>query len=144
MPAPGFTLPQLDGPPVSLSDLRGRVVIMEFWATWCNPCRFSLPSLEVIYKRYRNRGVTVLLINEGEEPDRIHPWAQKRFTAPILLDQEERVGRRYQVTGIPRLFILDQEGRLIYAHEGYGGGLERNLTLILEELLGTGSDPSGV
>ncbi|MBI2104476.1 MAG: TlpA family protein disulfide reductase [Candidatus Omnitrophica bacterium] len=130
-----FELPQLDGPPVKLSDYRGRVVVMEFWATWCGPCRFSLPSLEVIYKRYRDRGMTVLLINEGEEAEVARKWAEKRFTAPILLDRDQAVGARYRVRGIPRLFIVDQAGNLAYAHEGYGGGLERNLTLILDEFL---------
>ncbi len=130
-----FELPQLDGPPVKLSDYRGRVVIMEFWATWCGPCQFSLPSLEVSYKRYRDRGVAVLLINEGESPEAARKWAGKRFTAPILLDQDQAVGARYHVRGIPRLFIVDQQGNLVYVHEGYGGGLERNLALILNELL---------
>jgi len=133
--APDFTLPQLDGKPVSLSGLRGRVVIMEFWATWCGPCRFSLPSLEVIYKKYRDQGVTVLLINNDEPPEAVRKWAKKRFTAPVLLDEGAAVAARYGVQGIPRLFIVDQEGKLVYAHEGYGGGLERNLSLILEALL---------
>ena len=133
--APEFTLPQLAGDPVSLSDQRGRVIVMEFWATWCGPCRFSLPSLEVIYKRYRDRGVTVLLVNEGESPEVVRRWAHQRFTAPILLDQEQMVGSSYGVQGIPRLFIIDQNGRLVYAHEGYGGRLERNLTLILDQMI---------
>ena len=130
-----FSLPQLDGGTTKLSDFKGRVVIMEFWATWCGPCRFSLPSLEVIYKRYRDRGVTVLLINDGETPEAVRKWAKRRFTAPILLDQSQDVVKRYGVSGIPRLFIVDQRGQIIYAHEGYGGGLERNLSLILEGLL---------
>lgn len=133
--APEFTLPQLDAGPVSLSGYRGRVVIMEFWATWCGPCQFSLPSLEVVYKRYRDRGVTVLMLNEGEPVETVRKWTGRRFTAPILLDQDQGVGRLYQVRGLPRLFIVDQQGNLVYAHEGYGGGLERNLKLILEGLL---------
>lgn len=133
--APPFTLPTLEGSSVSLSDLRGRVVLVEFWATWCGPCRFSLPSLEVIYKRYRDRGVTALLINEGEKPETITKWAERRFTATILLDQSAEVGRQYGVEGLPRLFVLDQDGRIVYAHAGYGGGLEQNLTLILNQLL---------
>ena len=133
--APDFTLPALDGQPVALPTLRGRIVIMEFWATWCGPCRFSLPSLDVIYKRYRDRGVTVLLINEGEEAGRVRKWAQRRFTAPILLDGDLSAGNRYNVQGIPRLFILNQDGRVVYRHSGYGGGLERNLSLILEGML---------
>ena len=135
MAAPDFALPQLDGQTVSLSGLRGRVVLIEFWATWCGPCRFSLPSLDVIFKRYRDRGVTVLLVNQGEEAGKVLAWAGRRFTAPILLDRDGQVGTRYGVQGIPRLFIVDAEGRVAYEHQGYGGGLERNLTLILDERL---------
>jgi thiol-disulfide isomerase/thioredoxin len=142
--AADFTLPQLDGSPMSLSGERGRVVIMEFWATWCGPCRFSLPSLEVIFKRYRARGVSVLLINEGESADTVRAWTEQRFSAPILMDESREVGRRYRLSSLPRLFIVDQSGRLIYAHDGYGGGLERNLTLILEQLLaGSGAGANG-
>jgi thiol-disulfide isomerase/thioredoxin len=135
VPAPEFTLAQLEGEPASLSGFRGRVVIMEFWATWCGPCRYSTPSLEAIYKRHRDRGVAVLLINEGETVERIRRWAGKRFTAPILLDQDGSVSGRYGVGGIPALFVVDQAGRLVYRHGGYGGGLERSLRVILEELL---------
>lgn len=135
IPAPDFILPQLDASSVRLSDLRGRVVIMEFWATWCGPCRFSMPSLEVVYKRFRDRGVTVVLVNEGEPAPRVRQWVGTRFTAPILLDEDMRVGRLYRISGIPRLFIVNQDGQLVYEHSGYGGGLERNLTLILDELL---------
>lgn len=131
-----FTLESLDGPPVALTALKGRVVVMEFWATWCGPCRFSLPSLEVIAKRYRDRGVEILLINVGEEPERVRRWAEGRYAAAsILLDRDSAVADRYEVTGIPRLYVTDQAGRLVWAHQGYGGGLERNLTRILDELL---------
>ena len=133
--APAFTLPQLDGSPVSLSDYRGRIVILEFWATWCGPCRFSVPSLEIVYKKYHDRGLQVLLINQDEPPDKVRRWAERRFTAPILLDQGGRVAARYGVSGIPQLYIVDRDGNLIFAHDGYSGGLERNLKLILDELL---------
>ena len=133
--APPFTLPTLDGTSISLSDVRGRIVLVEFWATWCGPCRFSLPSLEVIYKRYRGRGVTALLIDEGERSETVKAWAKRQFTAPIALDRDGAVGQRYGVDSLPRLFILDREGRILYAHAGYGGGLEQNLSLILNALL---------
>jgi thiol-disulfide isomerase/thioredoxin len=135
IPAGDFTLPQLDGDAVTLSEQRGKVVIMEFWATWCGPCRYSTPSLDVIYKQYRDRGVTVLLINEGESADRVRAWAGQRFTAPILLDQAGEIGRLYHLRGIPRLFVIDQDGDIVYDHAGYRGGLEFNLKLILKELL---------
>ena len=137
-----FTLPQLDGKLVSLSDLRGRVVVMEFWATWCGPCRFSLPSLEVIGKRYRDQGVTVLLVNQGESAQQVRRWAKQRFTSPILLDENSRVGHGYGVRGMPRLVIVDQRGRVVYEHEGYGGGLEVNLSRILDSLLTEEPTPS--
>ena len=143
VPAPGFTLPMLDGGTLSLSELKGKVVVMEFWATWCGPCRSSLPSLEVIYRRYKNRGMTILLINEGEEIPPVRAWLGKRFTAPVLLDRQTEVGSLYRVHGIPRLFVIDQEGRVAFAHEGYGGGLERNLKLVLEELLAGKVPPHG-
>ena len=133
--ASDFALPQLDGSPVTLSALKGRVVVMEFWATWCGPCRSSLPSLEVIHQRYRDRGVSVLLINEGEGEEVIRAWAGRRFTAPILLDAAQVVGEQYQVRAVPRIFLIDQAGRIVYMHEGYGGGLERSLSQILDQLL---------
>ena len=133
--APEFTLPQLNGDAVSLSSLRGGPVIIEFWATWCGPCRYSTPSLEAIYRRYKDRGVMVLLINQGESPEQVRAWAGSRFTAPILLDRDGAVGARYGVAGIPRLLIIDRDGHLLYDHSGYAGGLERNLGVILDELL---------
>ena len=133
--APDFTLPQLAAVTVHLADLRGRVVVMEFWATWCGPCRFSTPSLDVIYRKFRDRGATVLLINQGEESEKVRAWVNGRFQAPVLLDQDTRVGWRYGVRGIPRLFIVDQAGQIVYVRSGYGGGLERDLRIILEELL---------
>ncbi len=132
--APAFTLPRLDGTPVNLSDQRGRIVIMEFWATWCGPCQQSSPSLDAIYRRYRKQGVTVLLVNQGETAEEVSQWAERRFEAPILLDKKEEVGDRYGLTGIPRLFIIDQEGRIIYSRSGYGGGLEQDLAIILKGL----------
>ena len=134
--APEFSLPQAGGGSVSLADLRGKVVIMEFWATWCGPCRQAMPSLEVIFKRYRHQGVTVLLVNQGETEEVVRKWAKQRFTAPILLDQDQQVGLRYSVHSLPRLMIIDQGGKLVYTHSGYGGGLEYNLKLILNDLLG--------
>ena len=140
--APDFSLTQLDGQPAKLSEYRGRVVIMEFWATWCGPCRYAMPSLDAIYRRFRDRGVTVLLINQGESAQQIRAWARRRVKAPILLDREQAVSRRYGLRGLPQLFVIDQQGQIAFAHGGYGGGLEMNLTLILNELLKAQQAPS--
>ena len=135
--APEFRLPTLQGEVAQLSDYRGQVVILEFWATWCGPCRSSLPSLEVMSKRYRDRGVTVLLVNQQESAKDIHRWTKQRYTVSILLDERGEVATSYGVDGIPQLFVINQQGQMVYRHGGYGGGLERNLALILEELLAT-------
>ena len=133
--APEFTLEQLEGGKISLSELRGRVVIIDFWATWCGPCRSSLPSLETIYQQYRGRGVTVLLLNQDEKPKAIRKFTGHRFSAPILLDAGSQVAQQYGVNGIPHTVVVDQQGRILYRHEGYGGGMEHNLKLILDQLL---------
>ncbi len=133
--APDFTLNALNGPPGTLSSLRGRVVIMEFWATWCGPCRMSTPSIEAIYREHKDKPVSVLLINADEDAGRIREWADNRFTATILLDSEGIVRRQYGVSGIPQLFILDKQLRIAYDKSGYGGGLEQNLRLIIKQLL---------
>jgi thiol-disulfide isomerase/thioredoxin len=143
VPAQNFTLPQLDGPPVTLSELRGRVVVMEFWATWCGPCQFSSPSLDLIYRRYKDRGVTVLLVNQGESPEAIRAWVKERFIAPILLDARREVANRYRIGGLPSLFVIDQGGNILYANSGYRGRLEHNLKLILDELLSQPSTAHG-
>ena len=138
--APPFTLNQLDGPSISLSGLKGRIVVMDFWATWCGPCRFSLPSLEVIAKRYRGRSVTVLLVNLDESPDKVRAWTERRYAAAsILLDAGAKVADLYGVQSLPQTFVLDAEGRIVWAHQGYGGGLEETLSRILDELLAPAS-----
>ena len=151
--AADFTLPALTGDTISLSSLKGRVVLLEFWATWCEPCRFSTPSLDVIYRKYKDRGVSVLLVNHGEEAGVIRKWVKKRFVAPILVDPQMQVTALYQADALPKLFVINQQGQIVYVHEGYGGGLESSLKIILEKLLAPpptqaatfpqpGSDPS--
>ena len=133
--APDFTLPSLTGEPVQLSTLRGRIVVMEFWATWCETCRVTLPSLETFSRRYQDKGVTVLLIDYQESASEVRRWAGRRFTAPMLLDLDGRVTAQYRVRGTPTLFVMDRAGRLAVQHEGYEGGLEPALAQVLDSLL---------
>jgi len=134
--APDFAVKDLETrQPVWLHDLKGKVVVMEFWATWCGPCRQTVPSLDVIHRQYEDRGVHVLLINQAEDPDIIRKWADGRIDAQIAMDPFNAVAKQYGVTGLPRLFIIDQDGMIRYAKSGYRGGLERQLSLILDQLL---------
>jgi len=114
--AEDFTLNDLAGKPVKLSSLKGKVVLLDFWATWCGPCRVEMPSIQKLHARFKNKGLVVLGINYGEEASRVKPFLVKNgYDFRILLDREQRVGQRYQVGGIPTLFIIDKTG-VIRAH----------------------------
>ena len=133
--APIFDASTLSGETVSLASYRGQVVLLDFWASWCAPCREALPSLEHVYRRFRKHGVTVLLANCGETPEAIRRFVERRFTAPILLDPDGHLEALYGVQSLPRLFVIDPAGRLIYSHNGYGQGLEQDLAWIIDQLL---------
>jgi peroxiredoxin len=123
--APDFTLESRAGGPVSLAGLRGQVVLVNFWATWCAPCRQEMPLLDAIYRRYEPMGFTLLGVNV--EPD---SRLSERFlrdtpvTFPILFDPEERVSRLYSVAAMPSTVIIDRKGVVRYIHHGYKPGDE--------------------
>jgi thiol-disulfide isomerase/thioredoxin len=116
-PAPDFALADLDGRSVRLSDLRGQVVLVNFWATWCPPCRREMPSLERLTRKMKNQPFVALAVNVGEDPDLVFAFTgqlEPMPTFPILFDKDSVVLRRYPVKGLPTSFILDREGRIIY------------------------------
>ena len=110
---PDFTLETVDGKTVSLSDYRGRPVVINFWATWCAPCREEMPLLQETYDAHRDDGLVVIGVNVRETPEKV-----KRFLAevgvefPVLLDSEGAAVNRYLVTSLPLTFFVDREGRL--------------------------------
>jgi peroxiredoxin len=106
-----FTLPSLDSKRVSLRDLRGQVVLLNFWATWCGPCRSEKPILEKIYRDLKHRGFMVLAITD-EDPSVVQPFVDKsKLGIPVLIDRERGVFDHYGIEGIPRTVILDRQGR---------------------------------
>jgi thiol-disulfide isomerase/thioredoxin len=111
--APGFSLQTLDGRPVSLSGLQGKVVVLDFWATWCPPCREALPHLEALGTNadFVRRGLAVLAIDEQEKPATVRAFLdQARFTFPVVLDADGSIGRAYEVSGLPTTVIIGREG----------------------------------
>jgi peroxiredoxin/outer membrane lipoprotein-sorting protein len=111
--AEDFTLDDLDGKPVKLSSLRGKVVLLDFWATWCGPCRIEMPNIQKLHREFKSRGLVVLGINYGEDAERVRPFLEKNgYDFRILLDRVKSVGERYQVGGIPALFIIDKTGTI--------------------------------
>jgi peroxiredoxin len=109
--APDFSLADLQGDQVRLGSLRGRVVVLIFWATWCPSCRGELPDLQSFYADYQRQGVIVLGINQREAIDLVRNFRDsQKLTFPVLLDQDGQVGNRYHVDSVPRTIFLDRSG----------------------------------
>jgi peroxiredoxin len=113
MPAADFTLPTLDGRTVSLAELRGKVVLLNFWATWCKPCTTEMPAMQATYDRLRDKGFVVLAINELEDVPKVREHIRTyQHTFPVLLDQDNAVANLYGVYGLPVSVFVDAEGRV--------------------------------
>lgn len=110
-PSPDFTLDGLDGRAISLSDYRGRPVLVNFWASWCPPCRGEMPDLEEIQREYGADGLVVLAVNLREEPTAAQRYAETLgLTFPIVLDRSARAAARYNVTGLPMSYFVGRDG----------------------------------
>ncbi|MBF0557866.1 MAG: redoxin domain-containing protein [Nitrospirae bacterium] len=114
-PAPDFTLTDLHGSKVSLSGLRGNVVIMNFWATWCGPCKAEMPSLHNLYTEYKSKGLAVVAISiDATEKPVISFIEQKKLAFPVLIDKNKEVYfDSYAGMGLPETFIIDRKGIVI-------------------------------
>lgn len=113
--APAVTLRDLDGRPLTLRDLRGQVVFVNFWATWCVPCRNEMPALENLYRAYRDRGFVVVGVNFRESAGVVRGFMQElRLSFPALVDTDAAVSRAFGVRGLPVSFLLDREGRILW------------------------------
>ena len=121
-PAPDFALEDTERKPWRLSALRGQVVVVNFWATWCPPCRRELPSLEALHRAVADKGVVVLGIDAGEPWDAVNGYLidlKPALTFPILTDERGEVMRAWQVKGLPTTFVIDRQGR--FALRALGG-----------------------
>jgi peroxiredoxin len=134
--APDFTLPSLDGPNLRLQEQRGRVVMINFWATWCGPCRVEMPHLSRLYEKYRGSGFTVLAVNIDEDPHKAASLAkQLSMRFPVLLDSDKKVSRLYDLGTMPSTILVDRDGRVRYVHRGYRDGYEDTYDKQIRELL---------
>ena len=123
--APDFTLKTQDGKSISLSELRGQVVMINFWATWCGPCRKEMPLLEALYKRYNRLGFTLLGVNVEEDPSGADEYlAETPVSFPILYDRANNVSKLYDVNAMPSTVIVDRQGNVRFLHKGYQPGYE--------------------
>ena len=118
-PAASFTVRRLTGESDSLAGYRGKVVLVNLWATWCPPCREEIPALETLYKQYRSKGFVVLGIDQGESASVADAFARKfGVTFPILIDDAQQYGRAYAAQGLPTSVLVDRSGRIVKGIDG--------------------------
>ncbi len=136
IPAPDFTLQTLDGESVSLSDYRGKLVMINFWASWCPPCNSEMPDLQRYYEQHQDDDFIILGVNYQDTPDKVQAFVEKYgVTFPILLDSDGRVANLFGVQGLPTSFFVDKEGNVL----GYQPGpvtkemLEDGITPLLQK-----------
>ena len=124
-PAPQFTLPSKAGGDVSLAQYKGQVVMLNFWASWCGPCRQEMPLLEDIYKKYNKLGFTLIGVNVEPDSNAANNWLkQTPVTFPVLYDRESKVSQAFAVSGMPTTVIIDRKGNVRYRHVSYKPGDE--------------------
>ncbi|MCL1928380.1 MAG: TlpA family protein disulfide reductase [Treponema sp.] len=109
-----FTLPLLNGGSAVLSSYRGKVVILNFWATWCPPCRAEMPSMETLYQRLKSQGLEILAVDLKENKATVQQFIRNnRFTFPVPLDEDGKLGSKYGISVIPTSFIINREGKIV-------------------------------
>ncbi|MFO1272044.1 MAG: TlpA disulfide reductase family protein [Rubrivivax sp.] len=135
-PAPDFTLRSLDGVNLRLAEQRGRVVMVNFWATWCGPCKQEMPHLSRLYEKYRASGFTLLGVNVDEDAKQAAATAGKLGVKfPVLFDGTKSVSKLYDLQSMPSTVLIDRDGRVRYLHRGYRDGLEESYEKQIRELV---------
>lgn len=125
--AKDFTLKSRDGVNIKLSELRGEVVMINFWASWCGPCRQEMPLLDALYKKYKDYGFTLLGINVDENNEAaIKLLSQIPVSFPILFDPQSSVTELYDVDAMPSTILVDRDGKMRFLHRGYKPGYEKH------------------
>ena len=110
-PAPEIALKDLQGQEVRLSDLHGKIVLLNFWATWCKPCKEEMPAMQASYEKLRDQGFVVLAVNELEDVEKVAEHIRThRHTFLVVMDHDNRVANQYGVVGLPASFLIDRQG----------------------------------
>jgi peroxiredoxin len=135
-PAPSFTLTTLSGQPDGLSQYKGQVVMVNFWATWCGPCQQEMPLLDQMYKKYKPAGFTLIGVNVDKESPAVKELlARKPVSFPVLLDPANQVSKAYHVDEMPSSVIIDRKGQIRYIHRGYKPGDENDYQDRIRQLI---------
>ena len=118
---PGFELDLLDGKKYKLADHKGKIVVLDFWATWCGPCLHSMPLVDDVTREFSDRGVELLAVNMEEQAEQVKSMLERhKFTMPVALDRDGVVAGKYMVESIPQVVVIDRDGKV--ARLFVGGG----------------------
>ncbi|MFI5181675.1 MAG: redoxin domain-containing protein [Thermoanaerobaculia bacterium] len=143
-PAPNLRMQTLAGTSLSLESLKGKVVILDFWAPWCIPCRKSFPFLDSLQKRHAAQGLAVVGLTLDENRDAIDAFVEAiPVTFTVALDPSGRAGESFHVVAMPTTFLLDREGRIVARFEGSDTSVHEKLEASVATLLGGGTLGSG-
>ncbi|HRY30748.1 MAG TPA: TlpA disulfide reductase family protein [Elusimicrobiota bacterium] len=134
--APAFTLKDIHGKKVSLSDFRGKAVFLDFWATWCPPCRFSIPAIEDLHREFAPRGLNIVGISLDEDPSVVPEFVKENgMNYTVLLGAGSDVADRYQVRGIPAMYLIDKKGNIVRRWIGFDPRLREEWRAAVDALL---------
>ena len=132
--APSFKLPDLDGREISLEEYKGKIVLLDFWATWCSPCRMTMPVVEKLSREYPDEMV-VLAVNLRESKEDIEKYAfEQAISSQILLDEEGKVSSNYGAYAIPMQFLIDRSGIVRHIQTGYNSNMASRMRALIESL----------
>jgi thiol-disulfide isomerase/thioredoxin len=136
MQAPDFELKDTSGKTVRLSQFRGHPVLLDFWATWCAPCLFSIPSTEAFYEKNKQKGLVVLGLNMNEDPSEVFAYVKKlKMTYPVLYAGTSSVAGEYALEGLPLFVIIDAEGKVTRRYDGFSPEVSEAIEAELTRLL---------
>lgn len=120
VPAPDFETVDAEGREVRLDSYRGKVIVLNFWATWCPPCRLEMPSMEKLYREFKDQGLEVVAVNFMESPEPVLDFVKEQgFTYPILMDRVSRIAESYGVRRLPETLLIGRQGNLLGRSTGY-------------------------
>ena len=134
--APDFTLKSNGGDNLRLSEHRGEVILLNFWASWCGPCRQEMPHLDALQKKYESLGVNVIGVSVDKEPGKADQLLKEIPVAfPVLYDTESQVSAAYNVAAMPTTVLIDRDGNMRYLHKGYKPGYEDQYEQQIKQLI---------
>jgi len=135
-PAPNFTLKSLSGKNLKLSEMTGNVVLINFWASWCGPCREEMPLLNALHKKYEPLGFTVIGVNVEEQAANARGFLNDfPVDFPVLLDNKNQVSKMYNVIAMPTTVVVDRDGNMRFLHKGYKPGDEEKYRKMVKKLV---------